>query len=186
MIKTFKLVSLLLAVLTVFSLAACGKSPSGESGVKPADLIGKPFDEELDMAVVAGDKTFRVFADAAEVVEALGSDYEYLETISCTRNGMEKTYKYNGIKVETLPTDDGDTVCLYVITGEGYTTPRGIGIGSTKDEVLAAYPEYYYDGYYYVFTKSNDPNNIGEKRIQIVMENDSVTEINIYAPDYAQ
>lgn len=151
---------------------------------KDGDHMGKPFDDSFDMALVNGDKVYPIHTDAAPVIADLGDNYQYSEAISCTRDGMEKTYEYDGLRIDTLPTDNGDIIGLFVITGGSYKTPRGIGVGSTKDELFAAYGDYYYDDYYYVFTKSNDPENITDMRLQIVVENDVVVEINIYAPDY--
>ena len=148
------------------------------------DFMGKPFDDSFDMALVSGDKVYPIHTAADPVIADLGDNYQYSEAISCTRDGMEKTYEYDGLRIDTLPTDNGDIIGLFVITGGSYKTPRGIGVGSTKDELFAAYGDYYYDDYYYVFTKSNDPDNITDMRLQIVVENDVVVEINIYAPDY--
>lgn len=167
--------------------AAATENNEQPTEVPAPDYMGKDFDEEFDMAVVVDGKTYPIHADVTELIAALGEGYEYSETISCTRNGMEKTYEYPAIRVETLPEADGsDIIGLIVITGEGYKTPRDIGVGSTREEVVAAYGERFFDdGYYLTYTKSNDPENISEKRIQIVFENDVVTEIDVYAPDYS-
>lgn len=150
-----------------------------------ADYMGKPFDETFDMAIVYDGHTYPVHCDAAELIAALGDDYEYGETISCTREGYEKTYEYDGLRIDTLPAGDNDIVGLFVITGPEFKTPRNITVGATRDEVIAAYGDKYFDDGYHVYTKSNDPANIGEMRIQIVFENDIAVEINVYAPDYS-
>lgn len=152
----------------------------------PTETMPGPFDEEADMGVVINGKIFRVHDYVDDILSELGDGYEYSEAISCTRDGYEKTYEYDGISIFTLPDEDGDIIYMIEITGGAYKTVRGIGAGSTMDELFAAYGEYFFDDYYYVFTKSNDPNKISEKRIQVHIEDGVVTEINLLAPDYGE
>ena len=195
--RTIRITALLLAIFAVFALTACTPDkpdvPKGTDAPGPADpteannsFAGKPFDENFDMAIVFDGKTYPIHCSAHDLIAVLGDDYDYNETISCTREGYEKTYEYDGLRIDTLPDGDGDIVGLFVITGSRFSTPRNITVGSTREELVAAYGDNYYDDdYYLIFTKSNDPSNISEMRIQVVLENDVVTEINVYAPDYS-
>ncbi|MCR5809137.1 MAG: hypothetical protein K6G56_06200 [Clostridiales bacterium] len=204
----YKIIALILVFVMAASLAAC-KTPDPEpkptdepakntdapgpaetdqpTAVPQPDYMGKPFDEDFDMAVVINGVTYPIHSDVKDILAALGDGYEYSETISCTRNGMEKTYEYDGIRIDTLPEMDGsDIIGLIVLTGEGFVTPRNIGVGSTREEVIAAYGDNFFDdGYVLTYTKSNDPENIAEKRIQIIFENDVIVELDVYAPDYS-
>ncbi|MCR5611977.1 MAG: hypothetical protein K6F68_09155 [Clostridiales bacterium] len=152
----------------------------------PTESAPAAFDEDADMCVIINGKTFRIHDYVDDILAELGDGYEYSEAISCTRDGYEKTYEYDGISIYTLPADDGDIIYMIEITGGDYKTARGIGAGSTMEELFAAYGDYYYDEYYYVFTKSNDPVKISEKRIQVHIENGFITEINLLAPDYGE
>lgn len=198
----------MLAAVMALALAACGRTEKddkanatdapGEAAQASAEPTqapeltekpeegAKPFSASDDMAITVNGTVLKVHCDMNDVIALIGTTDNYSESISCTRNGYEKTYRYDGLRVDTLPTDDGDIVGLFVISGEGYTTVRGIGVGASRDEVIKAYGDRFFDdGYYTIYTESADPNNIAEPRIQIVFENDIVTEINVYAPDYS-
>ena len=149
------------------------------------DIMGKPFDNDSDMAVVIDGKWYPVRVDSAEVLSVLGDDCKKDETISCVYDGYDKTFTYDGIVVSTVPDGGVDIVEMFTITGGDYTTTRNIGVGATRDEVIAAYGENYWDDGYLTYTESGDENNISEMRIQFLLENDVVTEINIYSPSYS-
>lgn len=180
---------MLIFVLSVF-FAACakeGQAPAAPAEAEdPNELLGKPFDASKDMALVCDGVSYPVGASQDALIDKLGADYEYTESVSCMREGMEKAYEYEGLRIETEPTSSGDRISLFVITGEGFTTPRGIGVGSTEKELFDAYPDHYFDEYYYIFSESNDPNDLRDKRIQVVLEDGAVKEINIYSPDFGR
>ncbi|MBO4384066.1 MAG: hypothetical protein J5854_01430 [Clostridia bacterium] len=206
----FKIAAIVLAVLMAAAFFGCNNDPDKPYTTNAPDATSAanetaapndtnapdvtetasadpdPFDDQADMCVIINGKIFRVHDYVDEILAELGDGYDYSEAISCTRSGYEKTFGYDGISVYTQPADDGDVIYMITITGGDYKTARGIGVGSTLDELFAAYGAYYYDEYYYVFTKSNDPANISEKRIQIHAEDGVITEINLLAPDYGE
>ena len=150
-----------------------------------ADFAGKPFSNDFDMAVMIGGKAYPVRVDSAEVLGVLGTDCEKDETISCVYDGMDKTFTYDGIIVSTVPVDGKDIIEMFTIKSSEYTTTRNITVGATREEVIAAYGENYWDDGYVTYTESGDENDISEMRIQFLFENDVVSEIYIYSPSYA-
>ena len=203
-----KLTALLLAVLFAAVMIGCTHEP-----VKPADPTaapvdntetaentetvdvtdepvdyhaGQPFDEAFDMAIIYNGVKYPVRVDSAEILAALGDGYEYNESISCVYNGYDKTFQYENITVSTVPDGDTDIIEMFSIFGGDFVTARNIGVGATRDEVTAAYGDNFFDdGYYLTYTKSADPENIGEMRIQFVFTDDVVTEIYVYSPSYS-
>ena len=191
--KKKMLIAALLAILTVLTAFGCGTKPVAPNNtVAPsetenaADHYGKPFDEGFDMALVIGGKTYPIRIDSAEVIAALGEDYEYSEAISCVYEGYDKTFTYDGLVLSTVPVDGEDVIEMYSVYSADYKTPRNITIGATREEVVAAYGEAFFDdGYYVTYTKSGDPSNIAEMRIQFFFENDVLKEFFIYSPSYS-
>ncbi len=187
--------ALLCALIMILSLAACSDVDTGDpkstqgnvnaetelSEVPPG--YAAPFTKE-DVAVVFGGMTFRTGIDVTEVIEAIGDEYEYREAVSCIRPGTEKTYEFDGLVIQTVPVGDKDVVCLYRITGGDFTTPRGVGAGTPENEAIYAYdPAWLFDGTYYYHSLTDDPNDIVSDRIQLLIENGYVIEIDIYSPD---
>ncbi len=156
-----------------------------EATEQTADYMGKPFSNDFDMAVIINGKTYPVRVDSAEVLSVLGDDCEKDEQISCVYDGMDKTFTYDGIVVSTVPVDGKDVIEMFTITGPAYTTTRNITVGASRDEVIAAYGENYWDDGYVTYTESGDENNISEMRIQFAFDGDKVSEIFIYSPSYS-
>lgn len=183
--KLLKPISVIVVICMCICLAACGAPADTEGGAGAADMIGKPFNNDFDMAVKFGGKTYPVRVDSADVLSALGTDCEKDETISCVYDGMDKTFAYDGIVVSTVPVDGKDVVEMFTITGKDYTTTRDITVGATRDEVIKAYGENYWDDGYLTYTESGDENDISEMRIQFEFSGDAVSAIYIYSPSYA-
>ena len=54
----------------------------------------------------------------------------------------------------------------------------------SRDQVIAAYGEEYFDDGYINYTVTNDPADIQAERIQFEMSGDTVSVIYIYSPSY--
>ena len=104
--------------------------------------------------------------------------------VSCVYDGKDKTFAYDGITVSTVPVDGKDVTEMITITGGDYATLRGIGVGSTIDEVKAAYGEKWFDDGYLTYSISGDETDIHSERIQFEYSGDTVTRIFIYSPSY--
>jgi hypothetical protein len=113
--------------------------------------------------------------DVAPVLEALGDPQEYFEAKSCAFNGLDKTYYYSGIELTTYPNGDKDFISSIYFKDDSVSTTEGIYIGSTLEEMLAAYGEDYTgDTGSYTYTK-------GDSSIMFIVENDEVTSITYLA-----
>ena len=92
--------------------------------------------------------------EAAPVVAALGGWDNYIETESCAFQGLDKIYSYAGFDLYTYPKDDVDYVNSIYFTSDAVSTPEGIRIGSSLDEVLAVYGDQYTEEFgVYTYTK---------------------------------
>lgn len=115
-----------------------------EPGIEPEppsiDFEGLPLAKgDLVVSAPGGQIEFDQHID--DVLAVLGNDYEYYEAISCAYDGMDKTFAYDGLDIYTYPDGQDDYVVEMIITSDSYKTTRDITVGSTRDEVIAAYGE---------------------------------------------
>lgn len=82
-----------------------------------------------------------VFANAkmAPIAEALGEPTSYFESESCAFQGLDKVYTYGSVVISTYPENEQDFVYIIELKDDTVETTEGICIGSTKDDVVAAY-----------------------------------------------
>lgn len=174
-----KALIIILAAALLMLAVGCSKP----AGIEP----GSAFKEDADMALVINGKTYAVRTDSAPVISVLGEDYAYEETVSCIYEGYDKTFNYGDITVYTVPVDDQDIIEMFTVTGGDYATPRGIKVGSTRQDVLTAYGENFTsdDGYYLTYTEDGNPENFSAMRVMFRMENDKVVEFSVYSPSYS-
>lgn len=162
---------LLLALLTALSLAACGNKDDGGSGAGGQDATPPAADsaddaQAPDDAPVGGEPqepagpaptsdaaskyvlTYRgcalpANADFAPLLAYLGDPASYFEAESCAFEGLDKTYTYDAVEIVTYPDGDVDRISSVRILTADAATPEGVTIGSTPEEVTAAYGEEY-------------------------------------------
>ena len=136
-----KLFCAALALVLAFSLAACGGKDDGEK--TPGDVQSQQPSEAVggsgSYVFKSGDTAVAIDQDMAEVLAALGEPKSYFEAESCAFQGLDKTYTYSGFVITTRPDGDKDYVNSIVLTDDSVTTPEGIYIGSSADDVAAAY-----------------------------------------------
>lgn len=173
--RFFNLLAASALIAAVLLIMACGPKP-----VHP----GSAFDEEADLCLTVGGVKYDIRTDSAPLIEALGSDYEFSEQISCIYEGMDKSYTYDGLKISTVPVGGKDIIEMFTITSDKYKTARGITVGASLEDVVAAYGEKYFDDGYITYTPSNDMTKISEPRLQFYMVDGVVKEIYIYSPSY--
>ena len=82
--------------------------------------------------------------DSAAILGALGKESSYDEVdIGCGNNEVGKVYSYSGFKIQTYPDNSKDYVDTVTITNDSVSTPEGITIGSSRDDVIKAYGDGY-------------------------------------------
>ena len=179
-----RLFCLLLALSMAAVLTACGGeggTPSGqntEGQDHPAQST--PGSQTAANGYVfavskAGGYTVAVNDDMADVLAALGEPISYFEAASCAFEGMDKTYTYSGFVITTQPGEDGhDYVNFIRLTDDSVSTPEGVYIGCSADEVTAAYGEGSRSETVISYTK-------GKSAMNFILEGDKVISIE-YLP----
>ncbi len=128
---------------------------------------------EGDYAVVVKGALIPLGGDMRNYVGTLGDPDEFGSAKSCTEAGEDKVYTYGGTVIYTYITNGSDIISLIEVTG-GEVLPSGIHIGSTKDEVIAAY------GRNYTEEGSELLYELGGKTIGLQMTNDKVSFMELF------
>ena len=70
-----------------------------------------------------------------------GKVVDKLEGVSCLQSGYDINYIYKGFRIDTITQNGKQYIYIADFTGAGAVTDAGIGIGSSEDDVIAAYGE---------------------------------------------
>lgn len=113
--------------------------------------------------------------DAAPIIKALGDPATYFEAASCAFQGLDKIYTYSGFEINTYPNGDKDYVSTVYFLDDSVTTDKGICLGSTLEDVKAAYGEDCTEvSGEYTYT-------LGQSKLSFIIKDDSVTSITYKA-----
>ncbi len=92
----------------------------------------------------SGDVEIKVEGDANEAVDALGDYIDKIETESCGGGAEpDREYTYSGFKFNTVNENGKNVIVKIVLTDDSVSTPEGVSIGDSRDDVIAAYGESY-------------------------------------------
>lgn len=179
-----KSLCLILALLFAVTAAGCGKDePSGvqseENAPSSEALSDLPASEEAlrDYSFDFNGVEIAMNAPTAPLLEALGEPVSYTEEPSCAFSGMDKTYFYGSFYFSTYTRDKVDYVSALWFADDSVTTEEGVYVGSTEEDVAAAYGEQNYTGKNsYVMTGK-------VSQLTILLEDGSVTSVRYDALD---
>ncbi len=170
----------LIALMLILTLAACGQ-PVSQNTAPAMGTFG-----EKDLVFVYNGVEYPLLSDAAPLLEALGTDYEVDASPSCvySQYGDDKTFSYENIEIQTNPTQDGKDIFYEIdIFGGDYATSKGIKIGSTLEEIKAAYGDGGFDeDDLYIYNLSGAADDIKSPSLGFQIDNGTVTWISYYYP----
>ena len=150
----------------------------------PALAEAAPLTLEDDMGLYVGGEWFPILNDFTALKDALGEPDEMIAAPSCVFKGDDKEFRYDGLSIYTNPLGDMDVWFEAYITGGDTVTARGIGIGASQEDVIAAYG----DGFYsegegmMTYNTSGDANDYASPCVIFTLENGAVSCIDIYYP----
>lgn len=158
-----KFLVLVLAVLMVVTLCACsgdGENPAtSENPGSTADPSGSTATANgysLQVTGANGTVTLYVDMDFSAVVSDLGDANNYFEAPSCAFNGVDKIYTYSDFEIHTYPDGEADRISMILLLNDLVSTPEGICIGSSLEDMEAAYGTgYTQSSGAYTYTKDN-------------------------------
>lgn len=129
-----RFLSVMLALVMVLSigvmLTGCSSDDSGK---------GTSTNNEPPFVFKANGTEVKFNQLADSTIEALGTPLSKFEEASCAFNGIDKTYMYQGFQLVTYPANEKDYISSVLIVDDSVSTAEGISIGSTLEEVKAAY-----------------------------------------------
>lgn len=163
--KLFKLTIAMLLVMTfVFSAVACGAGsntvtgtvnnntnqggkqdtptpdPANPNPTNAPDTTGTPGQSKVNgYAFVYKDVNICIDDDSAQTILAIGNPISSFEAASCAFEGKSYTYSYDGFEFETYENGGKNLIFAITILDDMTSIPEGIRIGSTKDQVTAAF-----------------------------------------------
>lgn len=195
--------AVMLAAVMCLGLAACGGSGSDVNTIEKdggkaetASVQEAPSEEAQapsEAAVGTGYVYTLTYKDAsidvtpdqnmAEVLAALGDADSYFEAASCAFEGLDKTYMYGHVEVDTYPQGEEDFISSIYFLDDLAVTNEGVRVGSSKEEMEAAYgTDYSVVGTECIYAKGNS-------ELRIIVEGDKVSSIQIVStnvPDVAE
>ena len=178
------LIAASLALTSAFALSGCGSqsSSSSKSEAKSEASADASKGDSQSGAIPASDAVFSYNGASVElntpmddVLKKLGEAKNVSSQTSCHGKGEDFTYEYEGFIVHTYPLDGKNMVLEVVVKAEGIPTSKGIKVGSTAEEVKAAYGDNFKEvGIYYAYDAGD------KKSLQFLIEDGTVKEIDYY------
>ncbi len=168
---------LMIAALSVAMCTACGSEEETHTISKSTDATDNEADEVEEAEVEAYCFVYEGTSiypnmNMADALAAIGEGSSYYEAASCAFEGeMDKTYGYGSFQIVTYPTDGEDWISYIQLLDDTISTPEGVKIGDSADDVIAAYGEdYTQSGSMMVYT-------LGDMELCFLISSDEVTSI---------
>lgn len=190
-----KLFAIMLAMMMVFSLCACGaeeetnadlvitRAPVEETEAPAAqdEATEAPTEAEGEAAPAVIDVEFYAFeAEGVQLVPGAAFDADEMPSKassvytvpSCALEGTDNVYNYDdAFEVTAFDEGDGEFIYSVYILDPNLTTPEGLALGDSKDKVVQLYGAGYQDnGNEYVY-------QAGDTILDIIFQGDSVASI---------
>ena len=169
-----KKLAFILAAAMLLMLCACTVEDVDLSASTAGDGASQT-ETQKDYTFTANGVEIAMHADAQPVLDALGEPQGYFEEPSCATDDIDKVYLYQSLQLCAYPDGDGYRVYSLVLLNDAVSTPEGICIGDSADDVTATYGNDYSDeGIIRIYSTDNT-------ELRITIEDDIVTAISYTA-----
>ena len=174
---------LVICAVAMFALAGCGgdSKDSAETTKAPvenqsennntSDVPKSEYmtDDKGYVFSVSGTEV-AIHAPMKDIIATIGEPVSYFEAASCAFGDLDKTYTYGGYDINTYSLNGNDYVAAVIFSDDTQKTAEGISIGSSMEDVKAAYGEAELDGTALVYKK-------GAMKIQFFFTDNAVSGI---------
>lgn len=177
-----KLIAILLAMMLVLSLAACGaeEEPNEDlviTRAPEADATEAPA-EGGEEAPAVDEGTFTFVFDGVELIPGAAFDPAALreatsiyEVPSCAIEGTDNVYNYETFEITAYDDGTGEVIYSIYFLDPSLTTTEGLALGDDAAKVTELYGENYVEeGTAYVYTRT-------DSQLFVIVENGSVVSI---------
>ena len=162
---------LLLCLLMLIPLASCDKKEETQNEEKDGGEVAA-----IAFSITANGTKIELGKDATPILTALGAPQAESSVGSCGgKEGTWTRYTYAGFYLLVLENGNSKTVDQIELKDDSIMTPKGVGIGSTKDAVLKAY------GNGYDKSQSSDTALVyrqGTKQLEFYFDNGVASAVN--------
>ncbi|MFV0441526.1 MAG: hypothetical protein ACK5LV_09590 [Lachnospirales bacterium] len=97
---------------------------------------------ESDLAISGSGGSIRLGDSDNKIDSVFGTNYTKSDVTSCVNDGTDSVYIFSGMEVmtyEPTPGQGSKTIFEVTVFGSSYKTPKGIGVGSSKADVISTY-----------------------------------------------
>lgn len=133
--KFVKVFAVIIALLCVFSTFVGCNDAQNENKDEKEDSKG------VEYYITYKGTKIELDRKADSVLSALGTPKSTASLGDCGGFGTQTKYVYNDIVVYTLKNDNGETIDQITLSNDIVETEKGICIGDSSDDVIAAYGE---------------------------------------------
>jgi hypothetical protein len=171
--KLNRIISIFFIIVFAVSLASCNGG-GADITLPPEESTSSAAQNNAFVFVYRG-TSVAPHAKMSELAAGLGETLSYEESPSCLYQGLDKDYTYPGFKLRTYPMNGVDYVLNVCFVDDSVTTPEGIMLGSSRDEVIAAY------GSSYTEQNGSTVYTIGKTELRFRFSDNGVTAIEYWA-----
>lgn len=131
------------AILSAVLLVGCGPANSSTTGTTDTTTAVNA-QGQISFGIVSNGVNIVPGSDFTAIKDSLGEAEKYFEAQSCYFDGLDKVYTYAEFEVTTYPLSaEKDNIQDVCVKSGDMKTNKGIGIGATLDDVIAAYGDDY-------------------------------------------
>jgi hypothetical protein len=134
-----------------------------------------------DLELVVDGEYYDLQTDVQSLIATLGDGYNVKDVKGKLSDGTEKQYIYPEITITTFPSEDIDVMYSVEFSSDAFDTARGVHVGSTPEEVKAAFGDgFYEDNGALIYTFDGKKSDPKASSITFKISNGAVTDVLLY------
>jgi len=129
-----KILALTMGLLLILALASCNGTQGDDGNATQPDYYIEHIGVRIEVGADAMPTIIRLGQYTREVGEACGTDE------------MDVIYTFSGLEIQTHVDGESEYIRLIKLLDDRISTPEGVTIGSSRDDVIDAYGKNYTEG----------------------------------------